>query len=64
MYAPNDEMARAYLAGLRQEATEHRMAEQVSAARQAPPQPRAQASVVRRHMTGGKRGESDDDDRS
>jgi hypothetical protein len=41
MYPPQDEMARAYLAGLRQEAAEHRMAEQVRTARQAPPQPRA-----------------------
>ena len=41
MYPPHDEMARAYLAALRQEAAEHRMAEQVSTARQAPPQPRA-----------------------
>jgi uncharacterized protein YdbL (DUF1318 family) len=41
MYPPHGEMAKAYLAALRQEAAEHRMAEQVSAARQAPPQPRA-----------------------
>jgi hypothetical protein len=52
------------LAGLRQEAAGHRMAEQVSAARLAPPQRRAQTSVVRRYMAGGKRGGFDDDDRA
>ena len=40
MYPPQDEMARAYLAGLRQEAAEHWMAKQVSTARQVSPQPR------------------------
>jgi hypothetical protein len=40
MYPPHDEMARAYLAALRQEAAEHRMTEQVRTARQVPPQPR------------------------
>ena len=55
MYPPHGEMAQTYLAALRQEAAAQRMAEQVSAARQAPPQSCAQTSAVRRPMTGGKR---------
>ena len=46
MYPPKDEMARAYLAALRQEAAEHRLAEQVSTARQVPPQSRATPLLV------------------
>ena len=42
MYPPHDEMARAYLAALRQEATQHRMAEQVRPVRQVSPQPRGE----------------------
>ena len=41
MYPAHDELARAHRLALQQEAAQHRMAEQVRTARQAPPQPRA-----------------------